>query len=133
MLGNDEVDLDLSQKGLAPGQFYGNRWIIYSALSEPVIRADEWHLKTSGLVEKPLDLSYDQMQKLPQSKITKDFQCLLPNTIVYANPEPKEIQQLSVGDAIIGADGRKHIIKKMIRKQHSSKVIGVKAPTFLPR
>jgi DMSO/TMAO reductase YedYZ molybdopterin-dependent catalytic subunit len=66
----------LSQTGLAPGQFYGNRWIIYSALSEPVIRADEWHLKTSGLVETPLDLSFDEMQKLPQSKITHDFQCV---------------------------------------------------------
>jgi len=66
----------LSQTGLAPGQYYGNRWIIYSALSEPVIRAEEWHLKTSGLVEKPLDLSFEEMQKLPQTKFTRDFQCV---------------------------------------------------------
>ena len=66
----------MSHTGLAPGQFYGNRWIIYSALSEPVIRAEEWHLKTSGLVEKPLDLSFDEMQKLPQKQFTASFQCV---------------------------------------------------------
>ena len=66
----------MSHTGLAPAQFYGNRWIIYSALSEPVIRAEEWHLKTSGLVEKPLDLSFDEMQKLPQKQFTASFQCV---------------------------------------------------------
>ena len=65
-----------TQSGLAPNQYYGNRWIIYSALGEPVIRSEEWHLKTSGLVETPLDLSFDEMQKLPQAKFTKDFQCV---------------------------------------------------------
>ena len=61
---------------LAPHQYYGNRWIIYSALGEPVIRAEDWHLKTSGLVERPLDLSFDEMQKLPQTRFTRDFQCV---------------------------------------------------------
>ena len=65
-----------SQSGLAPNQYYGNRWIIYSALGEPVIRAEDWHLKTSGLVETLLDLSFDEMQKLPQTRFTKDFQCV---------------------------------------------------------
>jgi DMSO/TMAO reductase YedYZ molybdopterin-dependent catalytic subunit len=64
------------ESGLAPNQYYGNRWIIYSALGEPVIRAEDWHLKTSGLVEKPLDLSFGEMQKLPQTNFTKDFQCV---------------------------------------------------------
>jgi len=66
----------LSHTGLAPGQFYGNRWIIYSALSEPVIRAEDWRLKTSGLVEKEIDLSFDDMQKMPQTKLVRDFQCV---------------------------------------------------------
>jgi DMSO/TMAO reductase YedYZ molybdopterin-dependent catalytic subunit len=65
-----------NEKGLAPHQYYGNRWIIYSALGEPVIRAEDWHLKTSGLVETPLELSFDEMQKLPQTSFTRDFQCV---------------------------------------------------------
>jgi DMSO/TMAO reductase YedYZ molybdopterin-dependent catalytic subunit len=68
--------LSSSKTGLAPHQYYGNRWIIYSALGEPVINADYWHLETSGLVEKPLKLSFDDMQKLPQTKFTSDFQCV---------------------------------------------------------
>jgi len=71
----------MSHSGLAPGQFYGNRWIIYSALSEPIIRAEEWHLKTSGLVERPLDLSFEEVQKLPQSSLTGSFQCVTKWTI----------------------------------------------------
>jgi DMSO/TMAO reductase YedYZ molybdopterin-dependent catalytic subunit len=65
-----------SKTGLAPNQYYGNRWIIYSAMGEPVIRAEDWHLKTSGLVEKPLNLSFEEMQKLPQTRFTADFQCV---------------------------------------------------------
>lgn len=61
---------------LAPGQFYGRKWIIYSALSEPVIRREDWHLKTKGLVEKELDLTFSDMEKLPQVKFTKSFQCV---------------------------------------------------------
>jgi len=45
-------------------------------LSEPVIKAEDWHLKTSGLVEKEVDLSFDDMQKLPQTKVVRDFQCV---------------------------------------------------------
>jgi DMSO/TMAO reductase YedYZ molybdopterin-dependent catalytic subunit len=67
----------LSRSGLAPDQYYGKRWIFYSALGDPApIRAEDWHLKTSGLVERPLDLTFDAMQKLPQVKLTRDFQCV---------------------------------------------------------
>jgi DMSO/TMAO reductase YedYZ molybdopterin-dependent catalytic subunit len=66
----------MSKSGLAPNQYYGNRWIIYSALGEPVIRAEDWHLKTSGLVERPLDLSYEEMQRLPVTRFVKDFSCV---------------------------------------------------------
>jgi DMSO/TMAO reductase YedYZ molybdopterin-dependent catalytic subunit len=41
-----------------------------------VIKAEDWHLKTFGLVERSLDLSYEEMKKLPQTKFTKDFQCV---------------------------------------------------------
>ena len=116
---------------LPPGQYYGKRWIIYSALSEPIIKAENWHLKTKGLVEKEIDLSFDQMQKMPQIKFTKTFNCLLPNSLVFANPEPKQIKDLAVGDGIIGRDGRRHKIEELIRKQHNGKIVGVKA-SYLP-
>jgi DMSO/TMAO reductase YedYZ molybdopterin-dependent catalytic subunit len=70
-----------TKSDLAPGQFYGKKWIIYSALSEPVIQREAWHLKTSGLVEKPLDLTFSDLQKLPQTKFTRSFQCVTSWTI----------------------------------------------------
>jgi DMSO/TMAO reductase YedYZ molybdopterin-dependent catalytic subunit len=61
---------------LAPGQFYGKKWIIYSALSEPVIRKEDWHLRTKGLVERELDLTFSDLEKLPQVKFTRTFSCV---------------------------------------------------------
>jgi hypothetical protein len=116
---------------LPPGQFYGKKWIIYSALSEPFIRLEDWRLKTKGLVEKELNLSIADMQKLPQTKFTKTFSCLLPDTLVYANSEPKQIRDLAIGDSIIGRDGKRHKIKELVRKEHKGKIVGIKA-SYLP-
>ena len=66
----------MSSTTLPPGQFYGKRWVIYSALSEPVLKLENWHLKTSGLVENPLNLTFADMQKLPQVKLTRSFACV---------------------------------------------------------
>ena len=119
------------KSGLAPGQFYGKKWIIYSALSEPVIRREEWHLKTKGLVEKELDLTFSDLEKMPQAKFTRSFQCLPPNSLVYANPEPKQIKDLAVGDMVIGRDGKRHKIDKVIRNHYEGNLVGLKA-SYLP-
>lgn len=123
--------MQTEKSDLAPGQFYGKKWIIYSALSEPVIDIETWRLKTKGLVEKELDLSFSDLQKLPQIKFTRSFQCLLPDSLVFANPEPKKIKDLVVGDKIIGRDGRRHKIKKLIRKHFEGNMVGVKS-SYLP-
>ena len=88
----------MSESGLAPHQFEGKRWIIYSALGEPVIRAEDWHLKTSGLVEKELDLSFEDMQKLPQKKMTRYFQCVTAwsiKDVVWEGVPFREIAKLT--------------------------------------
>jgi DMSO/TMAO reductase YedYZ molybdopterin-dependent catalytic subunit len=36
----------------------------------------EYKLAVNGLVEKPFDLTYDQLLKLPSVALTKDFQCV---------------------------------------------------------
>src|SRR2546422_10335127 len=59
-----------------PGQHWSPKWIIYAALDIQKIDAAKWHLKVTGLVEKPLDYSYEAFLALPMKKYVKDFQCV---------------------------------------------------------
>lgn len=61
---------------LAPGQYYAKRFVIYSALGEPRINLDTWRLSISGLVENELSLSFEELQRLPQVKLIRDFHCV---------------------------------------------------------
>lgn len=64
------------QSTIPPGQSFAKRWAIYAALGVPEIKLDAWRLSTKGLVEKELNLSFDDLQKLPQVKLTRDFSCV---------------------------------------------------------
>ena len=59
-----------------PGQTFAKRWAIYAALGVPTIDLETWRLRTSGLVEKELNLSFRELQNLPQVKFTRDFSCV---------------------------------------------------------
>jgi DMSO/TMAO reductase YedYZ molybdopterin-dependent catalytic subunit len=64
------------QSTIPPGQSFARRWAIYAALGAPEIKLDSWRLSTKGLVEKQLNLSFDDLQKLPQVKLTRDLHCV---------------------------------------------------------
>ncbi|MGA2971012.1 MAG: sulfite oxidase-like oxidoreductase [Candidatus Bathyarchaeia archaeon] len=64
------------QSTMPPGQSFAKRWAIYAALGVPEIKLDAWRLSTKGLVEKELSLSFDDLQKLRQVKLTRDFSCV---------------------------------------------------------
>ena len=59
-----------------PGQSFAKRWAIYAALGAPTLDLKTWHLSTRGLVEKPVTLSFEEMEKWPQVKLTRDFHCV---------------------------------------------------------
>ena len=59
-----------------PGQTFARRWALYAALSVPKIDLATWRLHTSGLVENKLNLSFQELQNLPQVKFTRDFSCV---------------------------------------------------------
>ncbi len=120
-----------TESEMPPGQHWGQKWIIYAALDIPKIDIDKWRLKVTGLVEKPLEYGYEALLALPMKKYVKSFHCLLPDSIIYSNPEPIEMRNVRSGTMIIGGDGRRHKVRNIITKSHSGKVIGVKA-TYLP-
>ncbi len=59
-----------------PGQTFAKRWAIYTALGVPEVKLDSWRLVTKGLVENELSLSFEDLQKLPQVKLTRSFHCV---------------------------------------------------------
>jgi DMSO/TMAO reductase YedYZ molybdopterin-dependent catalytic subunit len=116
---------------LPPNQVWGKRFVIYAALGIPRVRPEDWSFKIDGLVDTPLEFTYDQMLAMPQTGYVKSFHCLLPGSVVYANPEPKRIEDVVPGDTIIGGDGRGHRVRRLIRKEHRGSVVGIKA-AYLP-
>ena len=66
----------VAQVPMAPSQFYAKRFAIYSALGVPRIKLETWRLSASGLVGNELSLSFEELQELPQVKLTRDFHCV---------------------------------------------------------
>jgi len=66
----------LMQTPVPPGQSFARRWAIYAAFGVPRIDIEAWRLTTSGLVERELNLSFTELENLPQLKLTRDFHCV---------------------------------------------------------
>jgi DMSO/TMAO reductase YedYZ molybdopterin-dependent catalytic subunit len=64
------------QRTVPPGQTFAKRWALYTALGVPKIDLTTWHLTTNGLVDKELNLTFAELQQLPQLKLTRDFHCV---------------------------------------------------------
>jgi DMSO/TMAO reductase YedYZ molybdopterin-dependent catalytic subunit len=59
---------------LIPG---GDRFRIYTITnSYPVITRSEYRLTISGLVERPMTFTIDDLEAMPVTRLTKDFQCV---------------------------------------------------------
>lgn len=64
------------EEAIPPGQFFARRWALYAALGVPKIDIEKYRLTVDGLVERELSFSYDELQKLPQVKLVRDFSCV---------------------------------------------------------
>ena len=110
-----------------PNQKFIKQFIFYGALGVPDVDLNGYRLKVTGLVENPLSFSYEELLRLPQVKTAKDFHCLVPSSRVYANPEPKPVEEIRVGDKIVGADGMPHEVRQLVKLHHVGYVLGIKA------
>ena len=88
----------VTQIPMAPGQFYAKRFAIYSALGEPRIKLDKWRLSIIGLVENELNLSFEELQRLPQVELTRDFHCVTQwsiKNVVWEGVRSRELASLA--------------------------------------
>ena len=68
--------IDRSKDRLPPGQKLTTGFPVLDLGVKPNIPLSEWRLTLSGLIEKPLTLSWDDFNALPQVEDTSDFHCV---------------------------------------------------------
>jgi sulfoxide reductase catalytic subunit YedY len=72
-------DVLLPVAGVLPPPLAGlvrSGWRIYSVTSIPRFDPTTWSLKIDGLVERPVELSYADLQALPRAEQVTDFHCV---------------------------------------------------------
>jgi len=63
--------------GVASALGPGSGWRIYTvAATMPTFDPESWRLKIGGLVEQPMEITYDELRALPQTAEIKDFHCV---------------------------------------------------------
>jgi DMSO/TMAO reductase YedYZ molybdopterin-dependent catalytic subunit len=64
------------KEGLAPGQFWGRKFVIYAASGIPKVDVSKWTLRVTGLVENPLRYTYEEFNRLPMKNEIHSAQCV---------------------------------------------------------
>jgi DMSO/TMAO reductase YedYZ molybdopterin-dependent catalytic subunit len=67
----------MKQEGrLPPGQSATLKWPVLHYADVPKFDAARWEFRTTGLVEMPLRLNWEEFHRLPRVAITADFHCV---------------------------------------------------------
>jgi DMSO/TMAO reductase YedYZ molybdopterin-dependent catalytic subunit len=61
---------------LPPGQVWGKKYVIYAYNGIPKVEVGDWTLKVTGLVGRPLEYNYEEVNGLPMLSYTKSFHCV---------------------------------------------------------
>jgi DMSO/TMAO reductase YedYZ molybdopterin-dependent catalytic subunit len=71
------LELKMKQAGrLPPGQSATLKWPVLHFASVPTFDAAAWQFRTWGLVDVPLELSWQEFQTLERVRVTADFHCV---------------------------------------------------------
>jgi DMSO/TMAO reductase YedYZ molybdopterin-dependent catalytic subunit len=76
MLTGRQKDREKWGDRLPPGQKVVENWPILTYGGTPRIDTRDWKLRVFGLVEKDVELTWDQLQALPQTKVHCDIHCV---------------------------------------------------------
>lgn len=77
--GNERRELErrMKQEGrLPPGQSLTLKWPVLHYGSVPRFDPQTWNFRVYGLVELPLQFSWDEFNRLPKVQHTSDFHCV---------------------------------------------------------
>jgi DMSO/TMAO reductase YedYZ molybdopterin-dependent catalytic subunit len=72
-----KLEQSKSQEGrLPPGQYLTLKWPVLHEGSAPSFDPVTWTLKARGLVENPIQLSWEEFKTLPRKRVKADFHCV---------------------------------------------------------
>jgi DMSO/TMAO reductase YedYZ molybdopterin-dependent catalytic subunit len=77
--GNERKELErrMREQGrLPPNQAATLKWPVLQYGSVPRFDPARWDFRITGLVERPLRLTWDEFDRLPKSAVTSDFHCV---------------------------------------------------------
>jgi DMSO/TMAO reductase YedYZ molybdopterin-dependent catalytic subunit len=69
-------ELGLDPARIPPGQYLSKGFPVLTVGDIPEFDLATWDLKVFGAVERDLDLSWDELQALPQKEVTTDIHCV---------------------------------------------------------
>jgi DMSO/TMAO reductase YedYZ molybdopterin-dependent catalytic subunit len=61
---------------LPPGQYLTDKWPVLHAGAVPTVDLKTWDFRVFGEVEKPIRLTWEELQALPPGEITIDIHCV---------------------------------------------------------
>ncbi len=64
------------EKRIPPGQSRTRKWPVLHYGSVPSVDLTMWRLEIDGLVERPLQFTWEEYQSLPRVKVFSDFHCV---------------------------------------------------------
>ncbi|HUI23009.1 MAG TPA: sulfite oxidase-like oxidoreductase [Nitrososphaerales archaeon] len=66
----------MTEAALPPNQVWGKKFVIYAALGVPKIDPRLWKLRVDGLVDSPLEYTYEELTSRPQSSLIRSLHCV---------------------------------------------------------
>jgi DMSO/TMAO reductase YedYZ molybdopterin-dependent catalytic subunit len=73
----DRVDAhDPSRPRLPPGQIVTRKWPVLHYGSVPAVDLNTWRFAVTGAVDRPLSLSWDELDAMPHRETTCDIHCV---------------------------------------------------------
>jgi len=93
----------LTEAALPPNQVWGKKFVVYAALGIPHVDPQQWKLRVDGLVNSPVEYSYDQLVTRPQNSLVRSLHCVTRWSIENVAWEGLLIKDL-VASAGVSAD-----------------------------
>ncbi len=72
----DQIKKAPERSNAPPGQFVTSKFPVLTYGTTPRVEKKDWRLRLFGLVEKEMELDWEQFMALPQSMVTADFHCV---------------------------------------------------------
>lgn len=75
-INEDFIPKRKTSSRLPPGQYEVKDFPVLSLGPTPEVKPEDWKLEVAGLVEKPMPWTWDEFNKLPKARFSKDIHCV---------------------------------------------------------